>query len=54
MLVTLLGISMLVKLEQPQKAMPPMLVTPSSITTDLIDELYEYHGADADEEFQEL
>jgi hypothetical protein len=43
--VTLSGIVMLVSPEQPEKAELPMLVTPFSITTDLIDARMEAHGS---------
>ena len=46
MLVTLLPIVTEVKLLHQEKASSPMLVTPSLIITDVIDERLEYHGAD--------
>ena len=44
MLVTLLGIVILVILEQALKAQIPMLVTPFFIITEVMAERYEYHG----------
>ena len=44
MLVTLSGIVTFVKLVHQANAELPMVVTPSEITTFLIDELFEYHG----------
>ena len=45
MLVTPDGIVMLLRLLQYEKASPPMLVTPASITAVFIDTRIEYHGA---------
>ena len=44
MLVTLLGMVTEVKLLQSAKAYFPMLVTPSPIITEVMDERLEYHG----------